>query len=98
MGIKYNPASLLWDQHLRDLVGAPHCHFWDAMHCLFSSGGIVQYQLNGYVLELCKHNITCVELDMFAQQCKGVRLPTHFFSDRVVHQKDSHIKGFASEY
>ena len=37
-GIKYNPASLLWDPYLRDLVDAQHCHYWDAMHCLFTSG------------------------------------------------------------
>ena len=51
-GIKYNPHSLLWDDYLREVVRAPHNYFWDGMHCLYSSGGFAQYQLNAYVLEL----------------------------------------------
>ena len=96
-GVKYDPACLLWDPYLRDVVGAPHCHFWDAMHCLFSSGGIVQYQLNGYILALGRHGITCDEVDAFLRDCKGVKLPKTFFAERIVRKDRGHIKAFASE-
>ena len=96
-GIKYNPHSLLWDSYLRELIGAPHHHFWDAMHCLYSSGGCVQYQLNAYVLELCRSHITVDDLDTFAHSCKGHRLPKKFFSERIVYKAQQHIKAFASE-
>ena len=57
----------------------------------------MQYQLNGYLLALDRHGITCDEVDAFVRDCKGVQLPKIFFAERVVRKDSAHIKAFASE-
>ena len=96
-GVNYNLHSILWDPYTRRLVGAPHCQFWDSMHCLFASGGIVQYQLNGFVLAILGCNIELAELDDFAAKCAVHKLDRNFFANRIVHKRDAHIKAFASD-
>ena len=96
-GVNYNLHSILWDPYTRRLVGAPHCQFWDGMHCLCASGGIVQYQLNGFVLAILGCNIELTELDNFAAKCAGHKLDGNFFTNRIVHNGNAHIKAFASE-
>ena len=94
-GINYNPHSLLWDAYTLRLVNAPHCQYWDGMHCLFSSGGIVQYELNGFVSALYNRNIELAELDHFAKETKGHRLGNDFFTNRIVKGARSRIKALS---
>ena len=96
-GLNYNPEGLLWDEYISDLIQMPNCIFWDTQHCIYASGGIAQYEVNGFVLEALQHNITLADLDAFASDMKGHKLGRSFFSTRIVNRDGAHIKAFASE-
>ena len=97
LGLKRDPLGLLWDPYIANLIKLPRCMYWDIMHCKFASGGMAQYLLNGFCLELIRNNIELEDLDSFTRDCKGHKLPKNFWSTRVVHKVGAHIKGFASE-
>ena len=98
IGINYNPYGPLWDPYLVDLLDPPNCHYWDAMHCLYSSGGVAQFQANGYIYWLTKNGISLQDLDRFSTTVKGHRLKSKtFFQDRFVNDPLAHLKVFASE-
>ena len=68
------------------------------MHCKWASGGVVQYMLNTFALELGTRGITLAELDAFTNQCKGHSLKRKtFWSKRIVKKAAAHIRAFASE-
>ena len=78
----------------------PYCVFWDVQHCLLGSGGVAQYHLNQFLLELYK----VMPTEQVAKFCNAIqlpaafpRLPKNFFEVRVVGGSTSHIKAFASE-
>ena len=97
-GINYNPYGAFWDPYLVDLMRPPHFHFWDAMHCLYASGGVAQYQMNAYIYSLTQMGITVDDLDRFTNSTKGHRLQSKtFFKDRFVKSKNAHMRVFASE-
>ena len=96
-GLTYNPDGLLWDPYVRDILQLPYCVFWDSMHCLWSSGAVGQLQINGFVHEVVRHNVTLADLDGFAASVIGHKLSKKFFSNRVSSNENAHIKAFASE-
>ena len=97
-GINYNPHGPLWDPYLVDLMNAPFCHYWDAMHCLYASGGVAQFQVNGFInAVLNQSSFELEDFDSFAASIKGHRLQRSFFQSRVVKKDDAHIKCFALE-
>ena len=99
-GLSYSPKGCFWDPYLFDLFQPPFCMYWDGMHCLYSSGGIVQYQVNAYVMALMQHNISLETLDSFAGTVtlpNGLKLGKSFFASRIVTKPNAHIKAFASE-
>ena len=89
-GINYNPQGPLWDPYLVELLDVPNCHYWDAMHCLYSSGGVAQYQTNGFIFALMElgTGFGLEDLDGFLATVKGHRLPKVFFQDRFVRKKE----------
>ena len=97
LGLKRNEHGVLWDPYLATLVKAPKCMYYDAMHCLFSSGGIAQFQTNTFVQELLHHNLTLQDIDKYAQNVRGHQLSKDFFSTRVALKRNTTIKAFASE-
>lgn len=96
-GLAYNPGGLLWDPYVRDILKVPYCVYWDSMHCLWSSGSVGQLQINGFVNEVVRHNVTLADLDGFAASVNGHKLSKKFFTCRVSSKEDAHIKAFASE-
>ena len=71
--------------------------------CTFflSSGGLVQYEVNGVVLKLGDYGVTPPEIDNWLQHTKTpsglTKLNKRFFEDRIVVRPGAHIKAFASE-
>ena len=97
LGLKLNQYGIHLDPHLARIVQMPYAFFYDPMHCLFSSGGVCQYQVNAFVLELEPHGIPVASLDNFTSSVKGHKLQPGFFAARVVRNWGAHIKAFASE-
>ena len=99
-GIKYEANGLLFKTDLKDVVRVPDCLYWDSQHCLCSSGGVAQYNLNQFLRELSKE-CSMEQLDEFTSCLSWPRswprLGKTFFVDRVNNQDGAHIKAFASE-
>ena len=70
-GLTRNPQRVLWDPYIANLISVPYCIFWDAMHCVFGSGGNAQYLVNGFALECLAHGIAMADLDHFTTTIKG---------------------------
>ena len=97
-GLVRQVNGVLWDPYLRKMIKMPHAMYWDTMHCKWASGGVVQYMLNTFALELGTRGITLAELDAFTNQCKGHSLKRKtFWSKRIVKKAAAHIRAFASE-
>lgn len=100
-GVVYTAEAMLFDEHCRKVVRFPETIYWDWMHCLVASGGVAQYQCNGFLLALKASGIALASVDEF---CNTVCVPSgwskltkSFFKDRVVENLDAHMKAFASE-
>ena len=85
------------------IANVPDSIFWDWQHTVCSSGGVAQYELNGYLRGVKRLNPQLLEtMDQFAKQvvlptCHRNKLQKLSFQARM-HDKDGeHIKGFASE-
>ena len=96
VGLKYNPHGLLFNPAWNALLNMPHCMFWDAMHCLFSSSAVGQIQCNGFIAEVTEHGISTMDLDVFSLSVRGHKLPKYFFTTRFSPTGNS-MKAFASE-
>ena len=104
LGLTFDTESLLWDEELRHIVRPISGTYWDWMHILLSSGGVVQYELNNFLLEVRRSGIPLRDIDMF---CANIvwpkayqRLSREFFQKRIDTGDDplgNHIHAFASE-
>ena len=65
-GIGWDPASILWDLRLRRYIDPVSCTFYDSQHCLYSSGGIAQYHINGFLRVVQEEKVSLQQLDGFA--------------------------------
>ena len=98
-----------WSEHslvcsdMSLVANIPDSLYWDWMHTLCSSGGVVQYELNGILNRLkAVHKNLPKKLDEFkkfvvlpkSQQKVMKRLS---FEDRMVAKPGKHIKAFAGE-
>ena len=102
-GIKYVPEALPFNVVCSAIAMLPWKLFWDWQHNFCSSGGIAQYHVNSFCHALLEAGIipSLDTLDDFAQTVilpkSQPRLSKEFFQDRVVGNRDGHIRGFATE-
>ena len=100
-GLKFEAGSILFEDYTRRLAKPPHSAYWDWMHCLVSSGGIAQYEINQLVRQLKTIGVNPDDIDTFSRTIvwpkSASRLPTVFFKKRCVDKPESHIRAFAGE-
>jgi hypothetical protein len=101
-GYVYDESGLLWDQALRPYISFPDCIYWDWMHNWCSSGGIAQFFLNAFVLEVTSTlGMSLSQLDEFAAKVSlpksSPRLTKRFFHERIIQKANKHIRAFAAE-
>jgi hypothetical protein len=53
-GINFQPHGLLYDRHIRTFFCPVDNTYWDPMHLLLSSGGMCQYEVNGFTYHLVR--------------------------------------------
>ena len=100
-GLKYDPYAVPWDDEVRAKLAPPLNHFPDWMHTFPGSGGLAQYNVNAFVLQLSDYDISAEDIDLW---CRDVHLPLSmtrlsktFFRDRIVQRAGAHMRAFASE-
>ena len=101
-GIKFHSKGLLFDRWLRNKLKPPMAMYVDWMHTYCSSGGVMQYVLNQFVLKLEKCGFDIADIDVYM---KGVTLPRgmsskmphEFFQTRVRRKPGAHLKAFAAD-
>ena len=105
-GLKYVRNGLPYDRRARSLAPYPRVLYWDWMHILVASGGVFQYGINSFVINLTRTTgVTLQMLDEFTQQVRlnggRIKLAKTFWQDRVVSpsKDETHpcMKAFASE-
>ena len=98
-GLRYDGCALIFSRH-RAMAAVPDSRYPDWFHNLLASGGVAQYHVNKYVLELGTIGVTLEDIDAFGEfviyPCRLKRLRRTFFKDRTQKGND-HIKAFASE-
>ena len=52
-GLNYQPTELLWCHEVRRHLRFPYVIYWDHVHCMTASGGVVGYIVNLMVLRFC---------------------------------------------
>ena len=102
LGLSHNPLGILWDPICQHICNPVTHVYWDWQHCVAGSGGVAQFELNAFVLELGRHGVEPEELDALQQTIHWPRqsrkcLSTDFFQTRVVSKADKHVRAFASE-
>ena len=101
-GIKFHKKGLIFDKWLRNKLQPPMAMYVDWMHTYCSSGGVLQYHLNQFVLYLEKCGFAIADIDTYM---KGVTLPRgmsskiphRFFENRVRREKGAYLKAFAAD-
>ena len=103
-GVHYNKEGLVWDKYLRRHYSPVTHAFEDPMHCLYTSGGVAQYEVNAFVLAIQAlegiGSQTVKALDAFQQEIRWAdhkRLCKDFFQTRVQKDPTGHVKCFAVE-
>ena len=101
-GLSYEPQGILWDRELRWLFDPINSCVLDWCHCICSSGGIAQYEVNALIRHMQDtKNINLEVLDEIAMNRhvpkRMRRCKADFFQTRVVNKPGSHLKCFANE-
>ena len=101
-GLNYAPNGLLYDKYLQPYVRPADTTYFDWMHCLVASGGVAQYHINVFCLELTRQGIRLEQLDDFKSliiwpSARKRELTPTFFASRIVKQDSAHLRGFGSE-
>ena len=103
LGLNYNPDGILWSIPLRDCFDPSEDIYYDSQHTYCSSGGIAQYEVNGFCLELVANDVTLAQLDDFRKAVvlfvgtQNKSLGPKFFQRRVKNAPGAHIRAFANE-
>ena len=102
LGFKFNQQGLLADERFRNHCSPSTCMIFDWVHCTVASGGIFQWVLNWFVLDLkAETRLNTKDLDnyqaTFVSPGWMKRPPKEFFQWRVVDDRTSHCRGFAGE-
>ena len=100
-GITYNTSSIMFDERLLKFATPATGTYWDWMHILVASGGVLQYEANQLVRSIVQARVGLAELDEFASKmvlpAHLVKLGKSYFQQRVVDKPGAHIHAFASE-
>ena len=99
-GIKYDARGVLFDAATSQKLAFPNCQYPDWMHTLVASGGLAQYEVNGFVRKMVVAGISLADIDAWRATVtwpKDQRLSKTWFQDRYVDRPDAHIRAFASE-
>jgi len=106
IGLVYDEHAITHAPTLRDVYSVTKHTYFDAMHCLLTSGGVAQWEVNAFLVKAVKlpHSpkITLALLDSWRA---AIHRPKHhpylikdFAQKRVVMQADKHhLKSFAGE-
>ncbi len=93
IGLVWGPA--------RSIARVPECLYWDAMHCIWASGGIAQYEANQFLLCTSEAGIPLRMVNEFKNRfvlpIGSKTLHAFDLEERVVPGIDKHIRGFAQE-
>jgi len=73
-GITYNTSSIMFDERLLKFATPATGTYWDWMHILVASGGVLQYEANQLVRSIVQAGVGLAELDEFASK-NGVTSP-----------------------
>lgn len=100
-GLVFQKNALVFDDHCLAITKFPTTVYWDWMHCMFASGGVAQYNVNAFLLEIVRVGLPLADIDEFAAKIttpsSKQKLTRTFFQDRTVLRDGAHIKAFASE-
>ena len=101
MDCNTNPVRFLWHPTLRHLVCPAQHTMYDWMHVLVASGGVAQYEVNGFLAAIQDIGIKLEQIDSFSSavvmpKSRG-QLPKRFFEEGYNPEDKSHIKCFACE-
>lgn len=103
-GLRYDVDGLLWDKYLRQYYNPPQHAYHDPMHVLVASGGVVQYEINYFMLAATQLDppVQLEDVDAITQLISfpnddSKRLPKTFWKDRVVFTEGAHLRAFAGE-
>lgn len=67
LGVTYDVRSVFWDPYLAKFCNPADHTYWDWMHILVASGGVLQYEVNGFVRAMQATGISLQDLDAFAE-------------------------------
>ena len=69
-GLVYDVDGSLWDKEVRLMLQPPYSIYVDWMHTLCASGGIAQYELNGYLMALEGVGVSMEDIDEWKMHVK----------------------------
>ena len=61
-GINYCQDGALFDERCRNIIQSPEDVYWDSQYCLFSSGGVAQYHLNGLLRVFTANGVSIIDI------------------------------------
>jgi hypothetical protein len=101
-GLNYCRDGAMFDKRCRDIMKVPESTYWDPQHCIFSSGGVAQYEINGLLRMLKANGIDIPVIDGWINKVSIPStsmhsLPQNFLRYRFRDEDNAHLKGFASE-
>ena len=101
LGIKYNPDGLIFDPECRKIYSPIDNSYFDWVHCIVASGGMAQYEVNGFINACVKSRIPVSAIDVFQRKITAPKslqsLSSNFFANRTTSTPHGCMKAFASE-
>ena len=98
IGFRYRPKGLLWSI-IRAIAAVPDSVYWDTMHILYASGGVVQRELNQFLHRVKAHH----DLGHISNVINSVVFPKSLtkldidLEQRVASKPRGCLRAFASE-
>ena len=96
--IHYNDGLSILFSPLARICRVPECVNWDAMHSIWASGGVAQYQINQFAHQMKLCGVSLADFDEFARliRLKGESYRMRL-SSRLKRGDDAHLRAFANE-
>ena len=76
-GINFCRDGALFDEHCRNTMRSPEDVYWDPQHCLFSSGGVAQYHINGLLRMFTANGVPISDIDKWISYSFRDTPPAH---------------------
>ena len=97
--IKFHSGAGIIYSSKAHVYRVPECVCWDAMHSIYASGGLAQFQCNDFICAVEAIGVPIASLQSF---CEEVALPSGLriraqLAERVRKEAPFHLKAFASE-